>query len=105
MPLSKQDNSSLSLSAKVKLTVRIFMSMLDIFIIVVATASAIIFKVSLYKRIQRWMDQDLIKGLANGDNEKHSYLSREHQRLISEKTPRKLLHQLLTEHAKHYSSE
>ncbi len=81
------------------------MNMLDIFIIVVATVTAIAFKVFLFKRIQRWMDQDLIKGLANGDNEKYTYLSREHQRLISEKTPRKILHETLTEQAKHYSSE
>lgn len=81
------------------------MNMLDIFIIVVATVAAIVFKVFLYKRIQRWMDQDLIKGLANGNQEKQSYLSSEHQRLISEKTPRKVLHEILTEQAKHYSSE
>lgn len=81
------------------------MNMLDIFIIVVATATAIAFKVFLYKRIQGWMDQDLIKGLANGDNEKHAYLTSEHQRLIADKTPRKMLHETLTEQAKHYSSE
>ena len=81
------------------------MNMLDIFIIVVATVAAIVFKVFLYKRIQRWMDEDLIKGLANGNHEKQSYLSREHLRLISEKTPRKVLHEILTEQAKHYSSE
>lgn len=81
------------------------MNTLDIFIIIIATATAIAFKVFLYKRIQRWMDQDLIKGLANGDQEKLAYLHREHQRLMSEKTPRKLLHEALTEQAKHYSSE
>ncbi|MGY8869278.1 MAG: hypothetical protein ACKVJE_02455 [Pseudomonadales bacterium] len=81
------------------------MDMLDVFIIAVATITAIAFKVFLYKRIQKWMDQDLIKGLAEGNNSKHAYLNHELQRLIVEKTPRRALHEALTESAKHYTSE
>ena len=80
------------------------MDMLDIFIIAVATITAIAFKVFLYKRIKTWMDQDLIKGLAEGDSDKHAYLSHELQRLTLDKTPRRILHEALTESAKHYTS-
>ena len=80
------------------------MDMLDIFIIAVASITAIAFKVFLYKRIRTWMDQDLLKGLAEGDNSKHAYLSQELQRLTLEKTPRRSLHEALTESAKNYTS-
>lgn len=81
------------------------MDMLSIFIIIVATLTAIAFKVFLYKRIQRWMDQDLIKGLADGNSQKHDYLVGEHLRLIKEKTSRKTIHEILIQQAKHYSSK
>ncbi|WP_028468754.1 hypothetical protein [Neptunomonas japonica] len=81
------------------------MDMLDVFIIAVATITAIAFKVFLYKRIQKWMDQDLIKGLAEGNSSKHAYLNHELQRLTLDKTPRRTLHEALTESAKHYTSK
>ncbi|SIS76745.1 hypothetical protein [Neptunomonas antarctica] len=80
------------------------MDMLAIIIIVIATISAIGFKIYLFKRIRRWMDQDLIKVLAEGDADKKIFLTQMHLQLISAKTPRNKLHEALTEHAKHYST-
>ncbi len=78
------------------------MSTLDLFIIFVATVTAIAFKVYLYKRIQRWMDNDLIKGLAAGDDAKLAFLQTELNRLKSEKTSRNQLHEKLTHLSKNY---
>lgn len=71
----------------------------SIFIIVVATALAIIFKYVLYKKIQRWMDQDLIKGLAEDNQEKHSFLTQKYDELVTNKVSRKEYPQRLTEFA------
>lgn len=81
------------------------MDILSIFIIAVATITAIIFKVFLYKRIQKWMDQDLIKSLSEGNSSKHAYLCQELQRLALQKTPRRDIHNAITESAKRYPSQ
>ena len=64
-------------------------------IIFVSTALAIIFKVVLFKRIQHWMDQDLIKGLADGNPSKH-------EELVENKVKRKHIHQQLTDFAEEF---
>jgi len=74
----------------------------SIFIIIVATALAIIFKVVLYKKIQRWMDQDLLKGLSDGDPAKHEFLSLKHQEFVANKVKRKEYHQKLSELAEQF---
>lgn len=79
------------------------MDTLDLVIIAIATVTAIAFKVYLYRRIKHWMDQDLIKGLADGDTDKQQYLESELQRLYLEKTPRKQIHDTLTKLAENYS--
>ena len=71
-------------------------------IIFISTVLAIAFKLVLFKRIQRWMDQDLIKGLAGDNPEKHNYLTRKHQELIKQKVKRKLYHQQLTDFAEQF---
>lgn len=78
------------------------MDMTSIFIIVIATALAIIFKVVLYKKIQKWMDQDLIKGLADGNHDKHTFLNQEYHKLIGQKVKRKEYSEKLTELAKQF---
>ncbi len=81
------------------------MDTLDIGIIIIATATAILFKVILFKRIRHWMDQDLIKGLAGSNATKHQFLLKEHRRLLDNKTPRKELHDKLTLAAQNYSAK
>lgn len=71
----------------------------SLFIIFVATALAIVFKFVLYKKIQRWMDQDLIKGLADGNEEKLTFLTQKYDELVSTKVSRKEYPQRLTEFA------
>lgn len=71
-------------------------------IIFVSTALAIIFKVVLFKRIQKWMDQDLIKGLAAGNSTKHDLLVQKHAELIRNKVKRKVIHQQLTDYAEEF---
>lgn len=73
------------------------MDVTSIFIIVVATVLAIVFKVILYKKIQKWMDQDLIKGLADGNSDKQAFLQQEYQKLIEQKVKRKQYSDRLTE--------
>ena len=80
------------------------MDTLDLVIIAIATITAIAFKVYLYRRIKHWMDQDLIKGLADGDADKRQYLESELQRLYLEKTPRNQIHDILTKLAENYSA-
>ena len=79
------------------------MDTLDLVIIAIATVTAIAFKVYLYRRIKHWMDQDLIKGLADGDTDKQQYLESELQRLYLEKTPRNQINDTLTKLAENYS--
>ncbi|TCK08860.1 hypothetical protein [Marinobacterium mangrovicola] len=43
------------------------MDSLSIFIIVISVVLAIAFKWYLFRRIQRWIDRDLIKGLASSN--------------------------------------
>ncbi|WP_027857020.1 hypothetical protein [Marinobacterium jannaschii] len=50
------------------------MDLTAIVIIVISTLAAIFFKWYLFRRIREWMDQDLIKGLANGSDQKLAYL-------------------------------
>ncbi|PIE25361.1 MAG: hypothetical protein CSA60_00690 [Neptuniibacter caesariensis] len=69
----------------------------SIFIIIVATLLAIVFKVVLYKKIQRWMDHDLIKGLADNNPDKHSFLHQEYKKLVAQKVKRKHYSSKLTE--------
>lgn len=78
------------------------MDLLSIVIILIATLSAILFKLFLFKRIRHWMDQDLIKGLADQDPAKQRYLHEHHQQLLQDKTPRKQIHRKLTEAAQNY---
>ncbi len=52
-----------------------------IFIILISTLTAVFFKWFIFKRIRQWMDQDLIKGLAEGNTAKQAYLQEQHQRL------------------------
>ncbi|MBS99784.1 MAG: hypothetical protein CMI01_14035 [Oceanospirillaceae bacterium] len=52
------------------------MDNLNLFIIAISVILAVVFKWYLFRRIQRWIDQDLIKGLADGD---HRLLDRLHQ--------------------------
>ncbi len=76
-----------------------------IFIIVIATALAIIFKLVIYHRIRGWMDQDLINGLADGDPAKLAYLQAKYQRLKADKVKRKHYHQQLTEFAEQFEQK
>ncbi len=43
------------------------MDSLSIFIIVISVVLAVVFKWYLFRRIQGWIDRDLIKGLAASD--------------------------------------
>lgn len=61
----------------------------SIFIIVVATVLALVFKFVLYKKIQRWMDQDLMKGLAGDNKEKLQFLQEKYATLVQSKVSRK----------------
>lgn len=81
------------------------MDALSIFIIIIATATAIAFKVFLFKRIRQWADQDLIKSLAEKDAQKLEYLQNHYNKLLADKTPRKELHDKLTELAENFSAE
>lgn len=73
------------------------MDALSIGIIAFATVTALLFKFILYRKITHWMDQDLIKGLAEGSQEKHLYLSEQLTQMKVDKVKRKLQHQQLTE--------
>lgn len=73
------------------------MDALSIGIIAFATITALLFKFILYRKICNWMDQDLIKGLANGDQEKQIYLNEQLAQMKTDKIKRKLQHQKLTE--------
>lgn len=51
------------------------MDSLSIFIIVVSVVLAVAFKWYLFRRIQGWIDKDLIKGLAGDNAELHQRLN------------------------------
>ena len=75
------------------------MDALSIGIIIFATVTALLFKFVLFRKITNWMDQDLIKGLAGGDQKKLRYLNEQLAQMKTEKVKRKLQHQQLTERA------
>lgn len=77
----------------------------SIFIIIVATMLAIVFKYVLYKKIQRWIDQDLIKGLAGGNPAKHEFLAQKHREFVANKVKRKDYHLLLTDLAEQFEQK
>lgn len=71
----------------------------SIIIIIIATVLAIVFKVVLYKKIQRWMDQDLIKGLSENKPEKQKFLEQKYDELVKNKIKRKEYPDRLTDSA------
>lgn len=73
------------------------MDSLSIGIIAFATITALLFKFILYRKICNWMDQDLIKGLAEGNQSKQTYLNEQLAQMKKGKVKRKLQHQQLTE--------
>lgn len=74
----------------------------SIFIIVISVVLAVAFKLFLFKRIRHWMDQDLMKGLADNNPEKLSFLQNKYQQLLTEKVKRKDYHQHLTSFAEEF---
>ncbi|MFC6672409.1 hypothetical protein [Marinobacterium aestuariivivens] len=60
------------------------MDLTAILIIAVATATAIAFKVFVYRRIGAWMDRDLIQGLSAGDSERRTWLEQHYRQLRAE---------------------
>ncbi|MBR9867236.1 MAG: hypothetical protein GYB20_06860 [Oceanospirillales bacterium] len=73
------------------------MDALSIGIIIIATVTALLFKFVIYHKICNWMDQDLISGLAGGNNDKHSFLTQQLKQMKNNKVKRKLQHQRLTD--------
>lgn len=73
------------------------MDALSIAIIIFATVTALLFKFVLYRKICNWMDQDLIKGLAEGNPDKLTYLQQQLRQLQTNKVKRKFQHQQLTD--------
>lgn len=61
----------------------------SIFIIVIATLAALVFKYVMFKKICRWMDNDMAKGLAAGHPEKHQYLQEQLDQMRQDKISRK----------------
>lgn len=72
-------------------------------IIVISVVLAVAFKWYLYCRIQRWMNEDMIKRLAADDPEKHKMLQQRYQELVQEKLKSKVIQQQLTEYAEQLS--
>lgn len=81
------------------------MDALSITIIVIATVTALLFKFVLFRKINRWMDQDLIKGLADGDSAKQAYLTEQLDQMRQAKIKRKEQHQRLTDLAQQYEQK
>ena len=73
-----------------------------IFIIVISTLLAIVFKVVMFKKIRNWMDQDLIKGLADQNPDKLKFLTEKYNEMIESKVNRKEYHQRLTDLAEQF---
>lgn len=71
------------------------MDALSIFIIVVSVVLAVVFKWVLIRKIQHWMDQDLIKQLAGGNSDLHARLHRHHEQLKIEGIKRSERHERL----------
>ncbi|MBA4501989.1 hypothetical protein [Marinobacterium marinum] len=76
------------------------MDALSIFIIIVSVVLAIVFKWVLFRKIQRWMDQDLIKQLADGDPVRMSALHQQDQQLKQQGIKRPKRHERLQEYAR-----
>ncbi len=81
------------------------MDALSIFIVVVATVTAIAFKIFLFKRIRKWADQDLIRSLSENNPSKREFLQSKYLEMVESKTPLKELHDKLTEISKNYSEK
>ncbi len=81
------------------------MDALSIFIIVVSVVLAIAFKWFLFSRIQQWMDQDLIRGLSDGNPVKHEYLQQHYSQLRSRKVKRRQLALILTDLAAEFEQK
>ncbi|PSL15178.1 hypothetical protein CLV44_10572 [Marinobacterium halophilum] len=75
------------------------MDTLSIFIIVVSVVLAVAFKWILFRKIQRWMDQDLIKQLAAGDHTAQGRLEHYHQQMIADGIKRPERHRRLQDQA------
>lgn len=76
-----------------------------IFIIVISTLLAIVFKVIMFKKIRNWMDQDLIKGLAEDNPEKLKFLTEKYTKMVQSKVNRKEYHQRLTDLATQFEQK
>lgn len=81
------------------------MDALSIGIILFATATALLFKVVLYRKICNWMDQDLLKGLAQGNPDKHNFLCQQLEQMKTNKVKRKQQHALLTDLAQQFEQK
>ena len=75
------------------------MDALSIGIIIFATATALLFKFVLYRKICNWMDEDLVKGLAEGNRDKFEFLQQQMQQMKADKVKRKDQHLRLTDMA------
>ncbi len=73
-----------------------------IFIIVVSTVLAIVFKVVIFKKIRNWMDQDLIKGLAGDNQQKLVFLQEKLQKIKEDGIARKEYQDRLTAFAEEF---
>ncbi|MCV6590027.1 MAG: DUF3352 domain-containing protein [Marinobacterium sp.] len=71
----------------------------SIAIIVVTTITAIAFKWFLFRRIRRWMDADLIKGLAGDNQALLVHLQQQLADLQAAGTPRSQIHEKLEQMA------
>ena len=80
------------------------MDTIGIAIIVISVVLAVLFKVVVMKRIREWVDQDLIRSLANGDSTKLDQLMKLDQSLKSKETPRGERHQQLEQLAESLNS-
>lgn len=77
----------------------------SIFIIVITTITAIAFKWFLFRRIRRWMDADLIKGLAAGNDSKHQYLQEKLAEMQAAGLPRAKQHAALEQLAEGFEQK
>jgi nitrogen fixation/metabolism regulation signal transduction histidine kinase len=71
------------------------MDALSLFIIIVSVVLAILFKWILIRKIQRWMDQDLIKQLSGGDPALQGRLQQHHDELAAQGIKRSQRHERL----------
>ncbi|MFW1677835.1 hypothetical protein ACFVYJ_08630 [Pontibacter sp. JAM-7] len=81
------------------------MDALSIFIIAVSVVLAIAFKWFLFHRIQQWMDQDLINGLAEGNTDKQQFLQQHYHQLRQQKIKRRQVAEMLTQLAAEFEQK